>query len=124
MAARPRGLVIEAPGGDGQQLLADGLSKFTPTTAGSLSSRYALGAVLGRGAYSVVRDAHCRATGERLAAKIVAKAQFAHLPAALRRLRDEARVLRALRHPHHRAARHRRKTRDSPLFFFFFEFYF
>ena len=114
MAARPRLAIATpadaeaaAPGEDaasiarqGAQLLTDGLARFAPEAQhGVCSSRYELGETLGRGAYSVVRACVDTHTGERLAAKIIAKGQFAHRPAALRRLRDEARVLRALRHP-------------------------
>ena len=107
MAARPRLAIATpadaeaaAPGEDaasiarqGAQLLTDGLARFAPEAQhGVCSSRYELGETLGRGAYSVVRACVDTHTGERLAAKIIAKGQFAHRPAALRRQRDDARV--------------------------------
>ena len=73
----------------GMQLLTNGLSRFERDSE-SLESRYELGEILGRGAYSVVRAVTDRRSGERLAAKVIAKSQFSRRPAALRRLRDEA----------------------------------
>ena len=73
-------------------------ASFTPM-ASRLHSAYAVGPIIGRGGFSVVRAAKCKRTGRDMAVKIIPKAQHAGKPRALRRLRDELRVLSSLRHP-------------------------
>jgi len=67
--------------------------------ASRLMSTYDIGPVIGRGGFSVVRAARDKKTGKDMAIKIIPKAPHARKPAELRRLRDEIRVLAALRHP-------------------------
>mmetsp|Transcript_12994 Transcript_12994/g.30668 ORF Transcript_12994/g.30668 Transcript_12994/m.30668 type:complete len:461 (-) Transcript_12994:120-1502(-) len=73
-------------------------ASFTPM-ASRLHSAYAVGPIIGRGGFSVVRAAKCKRTGRDMAVKIIPKAQHVGKPKELRRLRDEIRVLAQLRHP-------------------------
>lgn len=64
-----------------------------------LDGRYAVGAVIGRGAFGAVYAAEQLATGQRVAIKVLLAAPQGDRRVAEERFRKEARVLGQLRHP-------------------------